>query len=116
MWLWPSALARVMTSDAEVIPGAVRLLLIAAAFQVVDGMQAVGSGALRGAGATRFAFGAHLVGHWLVGLPLGIALAFAADMGPAGLWWGLTAGLAAVALTLTVKFALLTRTKVAPLE
>ncbi len=116
MWLWPRALVRVMTSDLEVMPGAMRLLLIAAAFQVVDGMQAVGSGALRGAGATRFAFGAHLVGHWLVGLPLGVGLAFGAGMGPAGLWWGLTAGLAVVALTLTIKFSLITRGRVAPLE
>jgi MATE family multidrug resistance protein len=41
-----------------------------------------------------------LVGFWLVGLPLSLALAFSFGLGPPGLWWGLVAGLAVVALLL----------------
>lgn len=111
-WLWPTELARIMTSDPEVIPGAAALLMIAAVFQVADGVQAVAGGALRGAGVTRLTFFTHLVGHWAIGMPIGVGLAYGADMGPAGLWWGLTAGLSAVAVALALKFALLSRQQI----
>jgi MATE family multidrug resistance protein len=64
----------------------------------------VASGALRGVGVTRWSMGAHLISHWLVGFPLGLFLGFGLGMGPAGLWWGLTAGLGAAAISLSVKF------------
>ncbi|MEE8409327.1 MAG: MATE family efflux transporter [Myxococcota bacterium] len=114
-WLWPTGLARIMTSDPEVIPGAAALLLIAAVFQVADGVQAVAGGALRGAGVTRFTFVTHLVGHWTIGMPVGVGLAYGAGMGPAGLWWGLTAGLSVVALTLAIEFSLLSRRSISQL-
>ena len=47
------------------------LLLIAAVFQLFDGLQAVATGVLRGLGDTRTPMRVNLVGHWLIGLPLG---------------------------------------------
>ncbi len=100
----PDVIVRVMTDDPEVIRQAAQLLRIAAVFQIVDGIQAVGAGALRGAGMTQVAFIANLVGHWCVGLPLALVFTFVMHMGPAGLWWGLTIGLAVVSVWLTAAF------------
>jgi MATE family multidrug resistance protein len=44
---------------------------------------------------------ANLVGHWLLGLPVGAALCFWRGQGVLGLWAGLSIGLIAVALALT---------------
>ena len=96
--LLPEPLARLYTRDAAVIAMAATLLPIAAVFQVFDGVQVVGGrrAARRGGHdlSRRMAF----VGFWGIGLPVGWYLAFRAGWGPAGLWWGITAGLAAVML------------------
>ena len=42
----------------------------------------------------------NLVGHWVVGLPLGYLLCFSAGLGVVGLWWGLSAGLVICGLAL----------------
>jgi multidrug resistance protein, MATE family len=88
-----------------VLEVAVRLLYIAGAFQVFDGIQAVASGALRGAGDTRFPLYASLAGYWGVGLPACLLLGFTLGLGPAGLWWGLTGALAAAAAGLMLRWS-----------
>lgn len=100
----PTPLSRVMTNLPDVVAAAVPLLGVAAAFQVFDGLQVVGAGALRGLGDTRFPFLANLVGHYAVGVPLGATLAFGAGWGAEGLWWGLSAGLGVVAVALGARF------------
>lgn len=98
--LAPRLLARAYTPDAEVIAVAVSLIQLAGVFQIFDGVQAVCSGVLRGAGETRAPMLANLGGYWALGLPAGVAFAFRFRAGPAGLWWGLVLGLASVALLL----------------
>jgi MATE family multidrug resistance protein len=100
----PAALARILTNDAGVIAQAVPLVLIAALFQISDGIQSVGAGVLRGAGDNLVPLFANLVGHYAIGLPVAIALGFGLGMGPSGLWWGLLAGLTAVAIGLFARF------------
>lgn len=102
--LVPRQLAGVITDQPDVIEAAVPLLFIAAVFQLSDGAQAVAAGALRGAGDTRFPLLSNLAGHYLIGLPLGVLLAFHYGMGARGLWWGLSAGLTGVAVSLTIRF------------
>jgi MATE family multidrug resistance protein len=109
----PRAIARAFTDDPQVIAIAVDLLRIAALFQVFDGVQAVASGALRGAGDMRFPFIANLVAHWLVGFPAAMLLGFALHGGAQGLWWGLTAGLVFVSALLSGRFAWITRRTIA---
>lgn len=104
--LVPGPLASLLTNDAETIARAAPLLAVAALFSVSDGVQAVGAGILRGAGDTRFAFLANLVGHWLISLPL--ALLLSARLGVSGLWLGLSAGLTVVAFALGIRFRRLT--------
>lgn len=89
----PEPIARIYTADPAVIRMSVRLLAIAAAFQLFDGCQVVAAGALRGAGDTRTPMWCNLLFYWFVGLPLGIWLCFRAGWGAAGLWTGLCCSL-----------------------
>ena len=102
-WLAPETLSRMFTNDAGVVAVAVLLLPIAAAFQVSDGIQVVSLGVLRGAADTRIPAAIALVGFWFVGLPLAAFLAYRMDMGPRGLWWGLTFALSSVAVLLLIR-------------
>jgi len=102
--LFPLPLANLMGTPSEVIPLLVPLLMVCAVFQISDGVQGVGAGVLRGAGETRFTFIANMVGHYLVGLPVALLLGFWMKLGVVGIWWGLCAGLTAVALALFWRF------------
>lgn len=102
--LFPTELASIMSDRPEVLASAVPLLAIAAAFQLFDGAQVVGAGALRGIGQTRFIQYANMIGYYVLGLPVSLLLAFGLDMAERGLWWGLCIGLAFVALVLFWKF------------
>ena len=90
-------LARAFTTDPGIIAAAAALIPIAGVFQIVDGIQGVSGGILRGAGDTRVPMLANLAGYAVLGLPLGAWLCFTLGMGAPGIWWGLCAGLAAVA-------------------
>lgn len=94
-------IASAFTQHPEVLAIAVPLLTIVALFQLFDGAQAVATGALRGAGNTLASAGANLVGHWFIGLPLGLTLAFTVGWGVYGIWIGLSTGLIVVAVFLT---------------
>jgi MATE family multidrug resistance protein len=106
-------LARMFTSDTVVIDAAVPLLMIAAVFQLSDGIQGVTAGALRGAGDTKSALYANIFGHYAVGLWLAIGLGFGLGYGAPGLWWGLSAGLSVVAVILIWRFLWLTSRPIA---
>jgi multidrug resistance protein, MATE family len=111
----PRAVARLLTDQEAVIAAAVPILLVAAVFQLSDGLQAIGAGVLRGAGDTVFPLVANLVGHWLIGLPIALYLGFHRQMGIVGLWWGLCAGLTAVAILLLFRFNRLSKTAIVPI-
>jgi MATE family multidrug resistance protein len=99
----PGWLALAYTSVDEVMLLAAALIPIAGFFQVFDGLQVVAAGVLRGAGDTRAPLVVNLLGFWLIGLPTSLVLGFRLGYGPQGLWWGLVAGLAAVALFLLLR-------------
>jgi MATE family multidrug resistance protein len=86
-------IARLFTPDPAVIGVGARLLLVAAAFQLFDGLQTVATGSLRGAGETGAPMIANFVAYWLIGLPAGYVLCFRLGWGVTGIWLGLCAGL-----------------------
>jgi MATE family multidrug resistance protein len=98
--LVPRVIVRIFTTDERVIAAGVSLLFVAAFFQLFDGMQVVATGILRGAGDTRIPMVSTLMGHWVLGLPIGVSLCFTADWGVVGLWVGLSTGLIAVGIVL----------------
>jgi MATE family multidrug resistance protein len=92
--------------NAAAIVLAVSFLKVAAAFQLVDGAQVIGAGMLRGLHDTRWPLIFALVGYWVVGLGIGAWLAFAADWQGVGIWVGLAAGLAAVAVLMLARWVM----------
>ena len=112
---FPRPLARLITNQEAVIATAIPLFLVAAVFQLSDGIQAVGGGVLRGAGDTKFTFWANLAGHWCIGLPIALYLGFKRSLGIVGLWWGLCVGLTVVAVLLFLRFEKLSRNVIKPL-
>ena len=99
----PELLARIYTTDIAVLALAATLIPVAGIFQVVDGLQVVEAGVLRGVGDTKSPMVINLLGFWLVGMPISLYLGFRTSAGPIGLWWGLAAGLGAVAFFLLIR-------------
>ena len=112
-FVFRSPIAGLLSDRPEVLAVAVPLMGVAAAFQLFDGAQVVAAGALRGLGDTRPAQWANLVGYYVVGLPVAGLLAFRYHLGAVGLWWGLSTGLAIVAVTLVHRFERRSRGSVA---
>jgi MATE family multidrug resistance protein len=91
-------------TDPVVVAQAASLLAIAAAFQVSDGLQVVGLGALRGLEDVKVPSVVALLAYWAIALPLGYFLGFGLHWGAAGIWVGLLTGLSIVAGVLLLRF------------
>jgi len=102
-------IASVFLKDPAVIDLAARLLLVAALFQLFDGVQVTMAGALRGLGDALAPMLVCTVGYWVLALPFGWLLAFKGGMGARGVWFGFALGLAIVAVALAIRFAKRTR-------
>jgi multidrug resistance protein, MATE family len=100
----PGPLIALYTRDPRVMAAGPGLLVLAAAFQIFDGIQTVSTGALRGLGETRIPMLANLAGYWVIGLPLGLTLCFAMRWGIYGLWTGILAALAVIASLLLARW------------
>ena len=102
MWVAPRPMMTLFLDDvpanARVIGLGVSFLAVAAIFQIVDGAQVVGAGMLRGLHDTRVPMIFAFVGYWVVGIGVGVWLAFDRGWQGVGIWTGLAAGLAFVAL------------------
>ena len=109
----PAELIDLFTADKEIITRGVRLLAIAAVFQIFDGLQAVTTGALRGLGDTHTPAICNFVAHWLIGLPVGVYLAFQMQMEVRGIWIGLSTGLIVTGAVLLVVWTLKSRSRAA---
>lgn len=97
---FPRILLGWFTHDTAVIDVGAKILMIVALFQIADGTQVSTTGALRGLGNTRAAMVANLIGHYPIGLVLGLIICFGFRQGVVGLWAGLAAGLISVAVML----------------
>jgi MATE family multidrug resistance protein len=95
--------------NTEIIFIASKLLLVAAVFQISDGIQVVVLGALRGMQDVKIPMYITFVAYWIVGFPISYFLGKHTDLGATGIWIGLLAGLTAAALFLYIRFARLTK-------
>jgi MATE family multidrug resistance protein len=105
----PGPIVRLFSDDPRVLTVAVPLFMVAALFQLSDGAQAIGAGALRGLGDTRATLIGNLIGHYGIGLGISLTCAYAFGMGVVGLWVGLSVGLTVTALYLVARFLAGTR-------
>lgn len=103
-WLVGFFLDRDDAGTGPVARLAVSFLAIAALFQVVDGAQVIGAGALRGLHDTRVPMLLAIFGYWVVGFPTSAVLAFSFDLGGRGVWIGLAIGLTVVAVLAVWRF------------
>ena len=101
-----------VVENKEVILIASKLLLVAAIFQVSDGVQVVVLGALRGLQDVQVPMYITFVAYWVVGFPISYYLGKYTEMGAIGIWIGLLAGLTTAALFLYIRFHKLTNKQV----
>jgi MATE family multidrug resistance protein len=95
--------------NQEIISIASKLLLVAAVFQISDGIQVVVLGALRGLQDVKIPMYITFVAYWIIGFPISYYLGRHTDLKATGVWIGLLAGLTAAALFLYIRFARLTK-------
>jgi MATE family multidrug resistance protein len=114
MWTAPRAIVGLFidlgaAANAPVVHAAVTFLAIAALFQIFDGGQVIGAGALRGLKDTRWPMAIAGLAYWIVGIGLATGLGFGLGWGGLGIWIGLAAALAVAALLMVPRFVLLQR-------
>ncbi|MEO0912716.1 MAG: MATE family efflux transporter [Pseudomonadota bacterium] len=115
LWLFPEALINLFldpetSSDIPaIIAYGVPLLAVAAAFQIVDTLQVISLGLLRGIKDIKVPAIMAVFSYWGVGVPVAWFLAFRTDLGGVGVWTGLALGLGLAALLLTGRFLLRNR-------
>jgi MATE family multidrug resistance protein len=95
--------------DNEVVKYAASLLIIAAIFQVSDGVMAVGLGILRGLGDVKYPTFVTLFAFWITAIPMGYVLGIKMEMGARGIWFGLLTGLSIGAVLLFFRFRSITQ-------
>lgn len=117
-WLTPDALAGLFLSAGDpaappVLALAATFLMMAAVFQLADGLQVIGAGSLRGLGDTRLPMLFAAFGYWAVGFPACMAIGFGLGWGGVGIWAGLALALLVVATLMVGRFHRLTRASAA---
>jgi multidrug resistance protein, MATE family len=106
-------LAGLFIESSDVVRLAAQLLLIAAIFQIADGLQVVAISALRGLSDVRVPALVAVLAYWVLAVPFGAALAFGWKQGAVGIWIGLATGLGVAAFSLVWRFQ--RKTAVTPL-
>ncbi len=91
-------------ANSAIVATAMSFLAIAALFQIVDGAQVVGAGVLRGLHDTKWPMIYAAIGYWVIGLGVGLTLAFPLRLRGVGIWFGLASGLAVVAALVLIRW------------
>jgi MATE family multidrug resistance protein len=111
MFLFPVQIASIYSSEPDVLALASQLIIMAAIFQISDGLQVSGYGALRGLKDTSVPMLVNFFSYWLIGIPTAYYLGTVAGGGPRGMWFGLIAGLSVAAILHNVRFQWMTSPK-----
>lgn len=102
--------------DVEVILLASKLLIIAALFQLSDGVQVVALGILRGIQDVKIPSSITFIAYWIITIPLGYYLCVILKMGAWGMWIALGLGLTISAIFLVIRFMKLSKQKIITAE
>lgn len=105
----PETIIGVYTDDPVVSKMSISLLFMAGLFQISDGLQVGGFGALRGLKDTKRPMVVNFISYWVIGFPVGYYLGIVSDYGPEGLWFGLISGLSIAAILHNYRFHRLTK-------
>lgn len=105
MVLWPMAMLSIYIdpyapANAALVGFALQFLIVAAAFQFVDGLQAVAGGALRGVQDTRIPMLFAVFSYWVPGMGVSVLLGFYTPLAGVGVWFGLATGLVVASILL----------------
>lgn len=103
------AIAGMIVSDPVLIAAAATFFVVFALMQVIDGIQSVALGALRGILDNDWPTIVSLIAYWLIALPVAWLVAFRFGFGAPGVWAGFGAGLAVAAVALVWRFERKTR-------
>ena len=98
-----------LSNTMEVVKTASVLLLIAAVFQISDGIQVVVLGALRGLQDVKIPTVLIFIAYWVVGFPISYYLGLHTDYKSSGIWLGLLAGLTVSSILLFLRFNYITK-------
>lgn len=109
--LFNNVLSGIFTNDEAILDLSSKLLLIAAVFQLFDGLQVTSIGMLRGMEDVKFPTYVTLIGYWILALPLAYLLGFTFKMEVIGIWWALTFSLVFVGVILYWRFWKLSSSK-----
>jgi MATE family multidrug resistance protein len=102
-----------LMDNTEVIKIAAELILVAAVFQISDGLQVVVLGALRGLQDVKIPTIITFIAYWVIGFPISFYLGLYTSLESTGIWIGLLAGLTASAIMLYIRFNYLTKKLIA---
>ncbi|MFY0688785.1 MAG: MATE family efflux transporter [Cyclobacteriaceae bacterium] len=107
--IFNSALAGLYVEDQYVVSVAAQLLIVAAAFQVSDGLQSVGLGVLRGLTDVKVPTAITFMAYWVFAIPAGYVLGFVFELGVLGIWYALASALTIAAIFHMLRFRSLVR-------
>lgn len=119
MWLFPSLVLSIYVDvdaarNAALVGFAMQFLVVAAAFQLFDGAQAVAAGVLRGLQDTRTPMIIAICGYWIAGYGTAIYLGFWTPLAGVGVWIGLAVGLIVVSAVLLLRWRMRARLGLLP--
>lgn len=103
--LFRDSIVSIYTDDPSVTAIAISMLLMAAIFQIADGVQIGGAGALRGYKDTRIPMLINIVSYWVIAFPLAYLATVTYRLAPAYTWGGFVIGLGTAAILLTWRYA-----------
>lgn len=112
LYFFSEQVAGFYTNDPSVLELAQHFLMYSILFLLSDAVAAPIQGVLRGYKDVTVTFIVALVSYWVIGLPLGFALAQLTSLGAFGYWIGLITGLAAGAIFLFGRLLSLQKQKI----
>lgn len=94
----------IFINETEVVSIAASLLIVAALFQIFDGVQATGLGALKGITDVKVPMYITFFAYWIIAIPSAYIFGFILHLGVVGIWIGLSIGLVTAAVLFTIRF------------